>query len=63
MEEKKSNWGGKRAGAGRRPASPDGELRAMHSMRATTKEWEIIKAFAKILKDDRERACRMMETE
>ena len=63
MEEKKSNWGGKRAGAGRRPASPDGELRAMHSMRATTKEWEIIKAFFLILKVYSERACRMMKTE
>ena len=61
--KKKSGWGGKREGAGRRAAAPDGTDRRMRSLRASDGEWETIKAFAKILKDDPERAVRMMRTE
>lgn len=63
MSENKNGWGGRRAGAGRRPSSPDGTERRMRSLRASDGEWETIKAFVKILKDDPERAARMMATE
>ena len=58
-----NGWGGKRAGAGRRPAAQDGTERKMRSLRASDDEWEMIKAFAKALKDDPARAARMMKTE
>nr|DAN08629.1 MAG TPA: SeqA protein N-terminal domain [Caudoviricetes sp.] len=35
----------------------------MRSLRASDDEWETIKAFAKILKDNPVRAARMMKTE
>lgn len=56
--------GGLRAGAGRKVGyrKPEG-VRKNRTLKAYNDEWEIIKAFAKILKDDPERACRMMETE
>ena len=56
--------GGLRAGAGRKVGyrKPEG-IRKNRTLKAYEDEWEIIKAFAKILKDDPERACRMMETE
>lgn len=57
------NWGGKREGAGRRPAAKDGTERKMRSLRASDGEWETIKAFAAILKSNPERAARMMKTE
>lgn len=63
MSENKSGWGGRREGAGRRPAAQDGTDRRMRSLRASDGEWETIKAFAKILKDDPERAVRMLRTE
>lgn len=63
-EKKNSNWGGARKGAGRRPAlGADGTPRKMRSLRASDGEWEMIKAFAKAIKDDPERAKRMMKTE
>lgn len=62
MSENKNGWGGKREGAGRRPAAIDGTERRMRSLRASDEEWETIKAFAKILKDDPERAERMLAT-
>ena len=58
-----NGWGGKRAGAGRRPAAQDGTERKMRSLRASDEEWDTIKAFAKIIKDDPARAVRMMKTE
>jgi len=58
-----NGWGGKRAGAGRRPAAQDGTERKMRSLRASDAEWETIKTFAKVLKDDPVRAARMMKTE
>ena len=58
-----TGWGGKRAGAGRRPAAKDGTERKMRSLRASDGEWVTIKEFAKILKDDPDRATRMMKTE
>ncbi|MBO6203492.1 MAG: hypothetical protein J6O13_08160 [Selenomonas sp.] len=60
MSENKNGWGGAREGAGRRPAAADGTERRMRSLRASDGEWEVIKAFAKVLKDDPERAARMM---
>lgn len=46
-----NGWGGKREGAGRRPAPRDGTERKMRSLRASDMEWEVIKAFAKRIKD------------
>lgn len=57
----KTTWGGKRAGAGR-PLTA-GVPRKQRQIRATDEEWEIIRAFAKIAKTDRERAVRMLKTE
>ena len=55
-ETKKNNgWGGKRAGAGRRPRAVDGTERKMRSLRASDAEWEAIKAFAKFIKDHPEK--------
>jgi hypothetical protein len=59
---KPSGRGGKREGAGRRRAAQDGTLRKARSVRASDGEWETIKEFAKILKDDPERAARIMKT-
>ena len=42
------NWGGKRAGAGRKATA--GEVRQMHTLRATQNEWDLILRFAKIIK-------------
>lgn len=51
-----TGWGGKRAGAGRRPAASDGTELRMRSLRASDSEWETIKEFAKRLKDQPEQA-------
>lgn len=48
--------GGAREGAGRRPAAHDGTERKMRSTRASDAEWELIKEFAAILKDNPEKA-------
>ena len=53
-EEKNQNWGGKRAGAGRKVR--EGEPRKQHQVRATEAEWAMIKEFTKIVKEDPERA-------
>ncbi|WP_313991531.1 hypothetical protein [uncultured Selenomonas sp.] len=58
-----TGWGGKRAGAGRRPVPKDGTERKMRSLRASDGEWNTIKEFAKILKDNPDRAARMLQTE
>ena len=63
MSENKNGWGGRREGAGRRPSAPDGTERRMRSLRASDGEWETIKVFAKVLKENPERAARMMKTE
>lgn len=55
-----NGWGGKREGAGRRPKAHDGTERKMRSTRASDEEWEIIKQFAQLLKDDPERAREIM---
>lgn len=49
-EIKKSNWGGRRPGAGR-PALPGAGLRRGRSIRATDEEWKVIRRLAKLLKD------------
>ena len=38
-----TGWGGRRKGAGRRPIAADGTERKMRSMRASNREWEVIK--------------------
>ena len=39
------------------------ELRKQRQLRATEEEWQIIREFSQILKKDKERAKRMLETE
>ena len=57
--------GGKRQGAGRpKGTTKDVSVqRKQHQVRAFDDEWEMIKAFATIVKKDRARAERMMKTE
>ena len=61
---RKSERGGHREGAGRPKGTtkPEG-VRKQRQLRAYDEEWETIKTFAKILKNDPARARRMMETE
>ena len=60
-----SSWGGKRKGAGR----PKGSTKFIHNqrkqrqLRAFDEEWEKIKIFIKIVRDDPERAERMLQTQ
>ena len=61
--DSKTGWGGKRQGAGRRPAAADGTERKMRSLRASDGEWEMIRQFAKILKEDSERAAKILVDE
>lgn len=59
-----SGWGGKRSGAGR-PKGTTKEVsnqRPQHQVRAFDDEWEIIKAFATLVKKDKEKAMELMET-
>ncbi len=60
-----NGWGGKRQGAGRpKGTTKDVSVqRKQHQVRAFDDEWEMIKAFATIVKKDRARAERMMKTE
>ena len=55
-----NGWGGKREGAGRRPKAHDGTERKMRSTRASDEEWELIKEFAQLLKDNPEKAKRLI---
>ena len=58
-----SGWGGKRSGAGR-PKGTTKEVsnqRPQHKVRAFDDEWEIIKAFAALVKKDKEKAIELME--
>ena len=59
MTEEKSGWGGRRKNQTGRPKQD--RVRAQHQIRAYPEEWEIIRAFAAIVKKDPERAARMME--
>ena len=55
-----NGWGGKRAGAGRKPLS--GEARRYCTLKANAKEWEIILDFAKIVKHgDRQAAINFVQ--
>lgn len=65
MSEDKQSWGGKRMGAGRKPAPPprDGSERRIRSVKVGDEEWQLIKAFEKLAKSDPERAKRLVETE
>ena len=56
-------WGGARRGAGRPKGAvkPEG-VRGQHQLRAYPDEWELIRAFAAIVKKDPARAARIMKT-
>ena len=65
MENKEHpTWGGRRANQTGRPkgTTKPGGVRKQRQLRAYDDEWEIIKAFAKAVKQDPERAARMMKT-
>ena len=55
-----NGWGGKREGAGRRPQATDGSERKMRSLHASDYEWEIIKLCATIIKDNPEKAEKIL---
>lgn len=58
------SWGGKRPGAGRPKGSTKPVTRKQRSqMRATDEEWELIKAFEKLVKSDGgvEKARKLLE--
>lgn len=59
MTESKKQWGGRRPGAGRPKGSvsPDG-VRSQHQVRAFDDEWELIKRFAKLVKQGKLEACK-----
>ena len=54
--------GGAHEGAGRKRTSPEGTVRKSRTLRASDSEWEQIKEFARILKNEPERAMRMIQT-
>ena len=56
-----NGWGGKRANQTGRPRLE--VPRKQRQTRATDEEWDIIRAFAAIVRKDPERAARMMKTE
>ena len=60
MSDSKAGWGGKREGAGRRPKAYDGTERKMRFTRASDGEWELIKEFAQLLKDNPEKAKQLI---
>lgn len=49
-----NSWGGAREGAGR-PKKAEG-ARKQHQVRAYDDEWELVKAFIKIMREDKQRA-------
>lgn len=55
------NWGGVREGAGRKITAEDGKIRKMRSTRASDAEWKLIKEFAAILKDNPQKATKIMD--
>ncbi len=55
-----NGWGGKRAGAGRPLVG--GVPRKPRPIRATDDEWEVIKAFAEIVRKDIEKAQKLINT-
>nr|DAM14927.1 MAG TPA: hypothetical protein [Caudoviricetes sp.] len=65
MEEeiRKDGRGGKRPGAGRPKGTRKGYsiARPQHQVRAYDDEWELIKAFAKIVKKDPEKAAKILK--
>lgn len=52
-------WGGKRENAGR-PKNPEG-VRKQRQVRAYDDEWEMIKAFAKLVKEDKPKAAKLLK--
>ena len=54
-----SEWGGRRKGAGRPKGTTKNESnqRPLHGIRAFDDEWELIDAFAKIVKQGNKEAC------
>lgn len=65
MEEeiRKNGRGGKRSGAGRPKGTRKGYsiARPQHQVRAHDDEWELIKAFANIVKKDPEKAAKILK--
>lgn len=65
MEEeiRKNGRGGKRPGAGRPKGTRKGYsiARPQHQVRAHDDEWELIKAFANIVKKDPEKAAKILK--
>lgn len=49
-----NGWGGAREGAGR-PKKVEG-ARKQHQVRAYDDEWELVRAFIKIMREDKKRA-------
>lgn len=64
MTENNNGWGGVREGAGRKAGWRKGfsEERKQRQVRAHEDEWEMIKEFVQIVKKDKERAQRILET-
>jgi len=56
-----NGWGGKREGAGRPLVG--GVPRKPRPIRATDEEWDVIKAFAEIARQDIEKARDLVKTE
>ncbi len=55
-----NGWGGARVGAGR-PKNANG-VRKQHQVRAYDDEWELVRAFIKIMREDRERAEKFVQS-
>ena len=62
MTENNNGWGGVREGAGRKTGWRKG-FSEERQVRAHEGEWEMIKEFVQIVKKDKERAQRILETE
>ena len=62
MSENKEHptWGGRRKNQTGRPKKPEG-VRKMRSLRASDDEWELIKKFAAMAKDDIDMAANLVE--
>lgn len=58
MEEPNRNWGGKRKGAGRKPASS--VPRKTHSVFVNDEEMKLVRDFIAILKKDPQRAKKLL---
>lgn len=62
IETKKSNWGGKRKGAGRPIGTKKAITRKNRSVAAFDDEWEMIRKFSKIVKKDKNAAEKFLDS-